>query len=62
MRIYDTSTNTAIENTIEKICDEQLDALAMNLLQSMREFFDSERGKQLYAEYLASKNKTLQAA
>ncbi len=34
------------------ITDEQLDLLVEGLLPSMQEFFDSEIGKSIYAEYL----------
>lgn len=31
---------------------EQLDALSQSLLPAMQEFFNSERGKQIWAEHL----------
>ena len=34
------------------LSDEQLDALAQSLLPAMQEFFNSERGKKIWAEHL----------
>ena len=34
------------------LADEQLDALVQSFLPVMREFFNSERGKKIWAEYL----------
>lgn len=40
------------------ITDEQLDLLVEGLLPSMQEFFDSEIGKSIYAEYLKENDNT----
>lgn len=40
------------------ITDEQLDILVEGLLPSMQEFFDSEIGKAIYAEYLKENDNT----
>ena len=40
------------------ITDEQLDLLVEGLLPSMQEFFDSEIGKAIYAEYLKENDNT----
>ena len=34
------------------LSEEQLDALAQSLLPAMREFFNSDRGKKIWAEQL----------
>ena len=34
------------------LADEQLDALVQSFLPIMREFFNSERGKKIWAEHL----------
>ena len=34
------------------LADEQLDALVQSFLPVMREFFNSERGKKIWAEHL----------
>ena len=34
------------------LSEEQLDALAQNLLPAMREFYSSERGKAIWEEHL----------
>lgn len=48
-------TTIAVENTVKTMSPEPLDALAMSLLPQIQEFFDSETGKKMYAEYLMSK-------
>ena len=40
------------------ITDKQLDLLVEGLLPSMQEFFDSEIGKAIYAEYLKENDNT----
>jgi len=38
------------------LTDEQLDALALAFLPAMTEFFESDKGKQLFEEYQNNKN------
>lgn len=38
--------------TVVTLAEEQLDALVQSLLPAMKEFFSSERGKQIWAEHL----------
>ena len=40
------------------ITDEHLDLLVEGLLPTMQEFFDSEIGKYIYAEYLKENDST----
>ena len=37
------------------LTDEQLDALALSFLPAMTEFFESDKGKQLFEEFLKEK-------
>ncbi len=38
--------------TVVTLAEEQLDALVQSLLPAMKEFFSSERGKQIWEEHL----------
>ena len=40
-----------------KLTTEQLDALVASFYPAMLDFFSSDRGKRIYAEYLQSKGK-----
>lgn len=38
--------------TVVTIAEEQLDALVQSLLPAMKEFFSSEKGKQIWTDHL----------
>ena len=40
-----------------ELTKEQLDALVVSFYPAMLDFFSSDRGKRIYAEYLQSKEK-----
>ncbi len=40
------------KKAVVTLSDEQLDALAQSLLPVMQEFFNSERGRRIWEEYL----------
>lgn len=59
--IRNVQTNTTVE-MVDKISDEQLEALAISLIPQMIEFYESDKGKKLFEEYMAKKNDTPQVA